>query len=162
MRLLSALFMATLALALATPNAARQAAPAAQSLKHLKDLKPGDYLDNKPWDDPAFKAALRAVLAPKATLSRLYAGGPVIDKLKPFDQAVLAWGCRAHECSTVNAQVFIEPDADRLFVCWHDDERDAAHDWWLAKGRRPLPLPPRTCNRDYTAIAAYRAHREGG
>jgi hypothetical protein len=145
-------------LALAAAGACEAKAPAA-SLRHLSTLKPQDYMKGQPWDDAAFKSALTAVLAPKAPLSRLYAGGPVTDQNKPLDGAVLAWACRAHDCAAVQAFVFLEASRERLSVCWHDEERDPLHDWWLARGAPPAALKPGACHQESDAVAAYRARR---
>lgn len=131
----------------------------APSLVHLRTLKPEDYMSSKPWNDTAFKAALAQALAPRAPLSRLYVAGPVMDALKPVDGALMAWACKAHDCSDVNAHVFLEAAANRLEVCWHDAVKDPAHDWWLAQGRPAEALAPGACNDDNSAIAAYRARR---
>ena len=128
------------------------------TLAHLQGLKDTDYMKGKPWDDPAFKAALTAALKPKATLARLTRSGPVTGPLAHVDGAIHVWGCRAHNCSSIQAQVFIEAAANRLSVCWHDEETDAAHDWWLVAGKAPEALDPGLCKDDQKSDGVFRAH----
>jgi hypothetical protein len=154
-------YLAILATLLAVVSVDAQARAARPSLTHLSRLKPKDYLASKPWSDPAFKAVLTATLAPKARLGRLYFSGPVMDVLKPVDGATMAWACRAHDCSSVNAHVYLEARANRMFVCWHDMERYPDHDWWLVRGRPPEALDPGQCNDDVTANVVYRRHKGG-
>ncbi|HWA59811.1 MAG TPA: hypothetical protein VG939_00470 [Caulobacteraceae bacterium] len=145
--------LATIAAAMALAAAGLGAAPG--GLARWGSLKPGDYMQNLPWGDPGFRRELAAVLAPKAPLARLYRGGPVVGPLRRTGQAVVAWGCRAHNCSDIQAQVYIEPEANRLFVCWRDADASGGSDWWLARGKAPERLPERACAAEERADKVY-------
>jgi hypothetical protein len=97
------------------------------------------------------------VLSSKAPLDRLYRGGPVIGPSHRLGETIAVWACRAHDCSDVQAHVYIEPRANRLFVCWRDADGGDG-DAWLAPGKPPEHLADGACLSDDRADAAYRAH----
>ena len=148
-----------IAAALISTAAARRAAP---PLAFVGALTSADFDKGRPWYDARFKGALARALQPKSPIQRLYLGGPVTSPPAKVDGAVQLWGCRAHDCAAIQANIFVQPAQNRLFVCWHDEEKDPAHDWWLADdGAAPAPLEPGVCGKDDTALSVWKDRRPG-
>lgn len=63
--------------------------------------------------------------------------GPCSD-LRRFGQILHVWSCKAHDCASHNADLFIDLTTNQIQACWEDNGTP----YWIAPGAPPRPLGP--------------------
>jgi hypothetical protein len=109
------------------------------------DKYPSDKIvDAKPlWDQPAVKAAMRAVMGNRYFRALRDMHGPEGPMASDGKNRFAAWFCKSHDCGGNQLTVFFDSSAGNAQVCWRSRSGagDGAQDLWLANGKaRPLPV----------------------
>lgn|GEM_PF-2418795 len=130
--------LVVMAVLLANPLSFAHAAENDDTLAPLlawQNKYPFDKIDGQEfWDTPALATRLRAMMDSKAhQFFKDELAHGVVTPLNAKDGILYTEMCKAHDCAAVHVYLFVDTEADKVYICWHDEA--ASHDLWLENGK---------------------------